>query len=78
MAATTKDRLGKHDREITAIRTLIREGMHLTVETRKDLRTLAAMHKKVEAEQQRTDKALRHFISSMRHGGNGSAKGPVS
>ena len=47
--ASTKDRLDKHDREIAAIRTLIREGMHLMVETRKDFRILAAMHKKLEA-----------------------------
>lgn len=78
MAVGTKECLDKHDREIAAIRTVIREGMRLMVETRKDFRVLAAMHQKVEAEQERTEKALREFINSLRLGGNGHAKGPVS
>ena len=78
MAAATKERLDKHDREVAAIRALIREGRRLTVETRKDLRLLAAMHKKHEGGQQRTEEALRDFIASQRHSGNGRSKGPVS
>ena len=71
MAATTKERLDKHDREIAAIRKLILEGMRLTVDTRKDLRTLATRQIKLEAAQEQTDKTLRDFIASLRHGGNG-------
>lgn len=78
MAVGAKECLDKHDREIAAIRTLIREGRRLTVETHKDFRVLAAMHKKVEAEQARTEKALREFINSLRPGGYGHTKGRVS
>jgi hypothetical protein len=77
MAATT-ERLDKDDRQIAAIRDLMREGVRLMVETRKDLRTLAGRQLKLEAAQERTDKTLRDFISSMRHGGNGHAKGQMS
>ena len=58
---TTKEHLTKHDKEIAAIRTLIRQGMRMlveqqrltletqkiAVETRKDLRELAATVKKL-------------------------------
>jgi hypothetical protein len=45
----TKGYSSKHDREINAIRTLLKEGMRLQVETRKDLRALAAMQKRSDA-----------------------------
>jgi signal transduction histidine kinase len=45
----------QHDKQIKAIRELIHEGMRLMIETRKDLRTLAAAQK-------RTDAALRAYI----------------
>ena len=67
MAATTTDRLDRHDRQIAAIHGLIREGMRLVLETRKDLRALPAA-------QNRTDKTLRDLIASMRRGGNGHSK----
>ena len=78
MVATTKDRLDRHDREINGIRTLIRDGMRLMVETRKDLRALAVNLGRLEAAQNKTDKTLRDFIASLRHCGNGYARGTVS
>jgi hypothetical protein len=44
----TTERLDKHDREIAAIRALIQEGKRLGVETRKDLRAIAALQKRTE------------------------------
>jgi hypothetical protein len=66
---TTREHLSKHDREINAIRTLLKEGMHLMLETRKDFRTLAAMQKQ-------TDASLKALLDSMRRGGNGHSKQP--
>jgi len=74
MAASTKqrldkheERLDKHDRQIAAIRNLIQEGFRLVVEFRKDLRSLQAI-------QRRTDLKLEALIDSMTRGGNGHAK----
>jgi hypothetical protein len=64
---TTKEHLEKHDRQIAAIRDLLQQGMRLLVESRKDIRALAAAQK-------RTDASLRAFIDSMRGGGNGHTK----
>ena len=78
MAASTSERLDKHDREIAAIRLLAREGVHLMTETRKDLRSLAAVLRKSKAAQECMDTMLREFISSTIQGSNGHAKGSVS
>ena len=68
---TARERLDRHDREISAIRKLVHTGMKLIVRiqeieaaTRKDLRELAAAQK-------RTEKNLDALISSLRIGGNG-------
>ncbi|HMD69827.1 MAG TPA: hypothetical protein VKF41_00705 [Bryobacteraceae bacterium] len=66
---TTGEPLGKHDREVNAIRSLLKKGMHLMLETRKDFRTLAAMQKQ-------TDASLKALLDSLRHGGNGHSKQP--
>jgi low affinity Fe/Cu permease len=64
---TTKEHLDKHDRQIAAIRALLQEGMRLMVETRKDLRAVAAIEKRTEAK-------LEALIDSLKGGGNGHAK----
>jgi len=71
---TVTDRLDKHDKQIASIRALVQEGMRLVVETRKDIRKLAAMQLTTEAAQKRTEESLRAFIDSMRGGGNGHTK----
>jgi Spy/CpxP family protein refolding chaperone len=70
---TVAERLDRHDKQIASIRDLVREGMRMVVETRrlaletrKDLRELAAAQK-------RTDASLRALIDSLRGGGNGHA-----
>ena len=71
---TVTERLDKHDKQIASIRDLVKEGIkmvletrRLALETRRDLRELAAAQK-------RTDASLRAFIDSMRGGGNGHTK----
>jgi hypothetical protein len=67
MGLTVKQHLEKHDRQIAAIRDLLQEGMRLMVETRKELRALAAAQKK-------TDASLKALIDTMRGGANGHGK----
>ena len=64
---TTKEHLSLHDRQIATIRALIKEGMQLVVETRKDMRTILAMQK-------RTEEALKQMVDSRRTT-NGHTKG---
>ena len=64
---TVTERLDKHDRQIASIRELVQEGMRLVVQSRKDIRSLAAAQK-------RTDASLHALIDSMRTGGNGHTK----
>jgi hypothetical protein len=71
---TVTDRLDKHDKQIASIRDLVKEGIkmvletrRLALETRRDLRELAAAQK-------RTDSSLHALIDSLRGGGNGHTK----
>jgi hypothetical protein len=71
---TTKEHLSLHDRQIAAMRDLLREGIpmvaeirRLTLETRKDLRAVALLQK-------RNEEALKQIIDSRR-ATNGHAKG---
>jgi hypothetical protein len=71
---TTKQHLDRHDQQIAAIRDLVREGMRmvvetrrLTVETRKDLRALAAA-------QCKTEQNLQTLIAAIGRSTNGHAK----
>jgi hypothetical protein len=78
----TKERLDKldrqvaaHDKQIKAIRDLIKEGIQLVItyrqESRREMRELTAA-------QTRTEKSLKEFIDSLRRsGGNGHAKTKV-
>ena len=63
---TTKEHLAVHDKQIAAMRALLREGIpmvaeirRLTLETRKDLRVAAALQK-------RTEESLQRMIDSRR------------
>ena len=55
---TEKQRLDQHDKQIAAIRNVVQQGMRLVVQTRKDIRTLAAAQKK-------TDESLKALIETM-------------
>jgi hypothetical protein len=67
---TVTERLDKHDRHIASIRELVQEGTRLVVQSRKDIRSLAASQK-------RTDASLHALIESLRGGGNGHTRRPV-
>jgi hypothetical protein len=71
---TVTQRLDRHDKQIADIRDLAKEFIKMVVETRrlaletrKDIRSVAAAQK-------RTDASLRALIDSMRGGGNGHTK----
>jgi Spy/CpxP family protein refolding chaperone len=71
---TVTERLDKHDKQIASMRDLVKEGIKMVVETRRlaletrrDLRELAAAQK-------RTDASLRALIDSLQGGGNGHTK----
>lgn len=58
-------RIDKAERQITAIRELVHEGMRLVIQSRKDIRAL-------NAAQTRTDASLKALIESLRSGANGT------
>ena len=55
---TTAEHLTTHDKQIAAIRALVREGMSLVVETRKDMRVMLQSQK-------RTEKSLADLIAAL-------------
>ena len=69
---TTREHLSKHDREIAAIRTLIRQGTRLLVETQR-------VQRRTETNLDRLERKIDAFIDSMRRGGgNGRVKGKLN
>lgn len=77
--ATLKERVDKHDREIAAIKKLLMQGMRLLVDgerrSREEHAKIRQDIRRLEASQERTDKALQVLIGSLKRGGNGHAKG---
>jgi hypothetical protein len=65
--AKTKERLDKHDREIAAIRALLKQGMRLVVE-------IGAAQKRTERNLQALERNVKALTDSMRGGGNGHSK----
>ena len=71
---TVTERLDRHDKQIASMRDLVKEGIKMVVETRRlaletrrDLRELAAAQK-------RTDASLHALIDSLHGGGNGHTR----
>jgi DNA-binding FrmR family transcriptional regulator len=79
---TTKEWLSRHDKQIAAhekqiaaIRDLVKEGMRIVIKSRQDTRREI---KDLTAAQARTEKSLKELIDSLRRsGGNGHAKTKV-
>jgi hypothetical protein len=69
------ERLDKHERQIAAIRDLVKQGMQMMLDTRKDIRTLATMQIATAAAQKKTEANLQTLIESLRGGGNGHTNG---
>ena len=59
--------IAAHDRQIAGIRDLVKEGMRLMIETRKDMRIVIAMHK-------RNEQRLETLINTMKRGTNAHSK----
>jgi hypothetical protein len=71
----TQERLDKHDKQISAIRDLVKEGMRMMIDTRKDIRDTRKDLRDLAAAQKRTDASLKALIDSLRRtGGNGRSK----
>jgi hypothetical protein len=71
---TTTAPLDKPDRQIAAIGKMMQEEMRLLIETRKDIRTLAAMQKKTTANVDALTADVKALAASLR-GGNGHTDG---
>jgi hypothetical protein len=61
---TVAEHVTIHDKQIAAIRALVREGMMLAVETRKDMRLMLQSQK-------RTEKSLADLIAALGRSTNG-------
>jgi len=70
---TSKEHLSKHDREIAAIRTLLKAGMSLLNRNQEQINHLAKDLRELAAAQKRTEAALKAFIES-RQASNGHSK----
>jgi hypothetical protein len=69
--AKVQERLDKHDRQIAAMRELVRDGIRLVMENRKDIRALTLSQKRTEA-------LLQSYLSSLQRGnGHGKSKADV-
>jgi septal ring factor EnvC (AmiA/AmiB activator) len=70
--ATFKERIDQHDREIAAIRKLVRTGMKMLVNIEDKMRDLAAAQKEAARQLKETDRQLNRFIRFLERGnGNG-------
>jgi hypothetical protein len=85
---TTQEHLSKHDRELDAIRKLMKHGMRMLVRLEDQFGAhQTAVHqeqlafrkemRELAAAQKRTDAALKAFIESLKRGGNGHSKRAV-
>ncbi len=61
---TTAEHLKIHDKQIAAIRALVKQGMEMMVRQRQDMRTMLQSQK-------RTEKNLADLIAALGRGSNG-------
>jgi len=75
---TTKERLSKHDREIAAIRTLIKAGMQMLSRNQQQINELVRAQRRTEASLNKLSSEVRELTGHMRRGaGNGYTKRKV-
>jgi Spy/CpxP family protein refolding chaperone len=72
---TTAEHLKLHDKQIAAIRALVKEGMRLVVETRHDMWSMGREIRQMLESQKRTEKHLADLIAALGRSTNGKAKG---
>jgi uncharacterized Fe-S cluster-containing radical SAM superfamily protein len=68
---TTKEHLSTHDKQIAAMRVLIKEGMQLVIATRQDMRGFRQDMRDLLKSQKRTEENLAKLIAALGRGGNG-------
>jgi len=64
----------KHDREIAAIRLLLKSGMRLLVKNQQQLLENERQLNALASAQRRAEQSLQAFVNSMRKGSNGHGK----
>lgn len=75
---TTKEHLSKHDREIAAIRTLIKTGMLMLSRNQHQINQLVTAQKRTETNLNKLTGEVRELTAHMRRGGsNGHSKRKV-
>jgi len=68
---TAAQHLTQHDKQIAAIRTLVKEGMQLVIATRQDMRSMRQEMRTMLESQKRTEKNLAALIAALGRGTNG-------
>lgn len=72
---TTKEHLDKHDREIAAIRSLLKQGMRMLVDSQSENRVarieMRQAIRELQQSQKRTEKNLGDLIAALGRGTNG-------
>jgi len=68
---TTAQRLDQHDKQIAAIRALVKDGMQLVIATRQDMRSMRQDMRAMLESQKRTEKNLADLIAALARGTNG-------
>jgi len=68
---TTAQRLDQHDKQIAAIRALVKDGMQLVIATRQDMRSMRQDMRAMLELQKRTEKNLADLIAALARGTNG-------
>jgi hypothetical protein len=72
---TTKEHLDKHDREIAAIRSLLKQGMRMLVDSQSENRVarieMRQAIRELQQSQKRTEKNLADLIAALGRGTNG-------
>ena len=69
--AKAEARAAKTDKRIDAIAKLVRQGMRMMVESKQDHTALRSDMRQLAQAQKATERSLKSFIDSLRHGRNG-------
>ncbi len=71
---TTADHFKLHDKQVAAIRALVKEGMQLVVATRADMWSMRKEMRAMLESQKRTEKNLADLIAALGRSTNGKHK----
>jgi hypothetical protein len=71
MSMTTAEHLKLHDKQIAAIRALVKDGMQLVIATRTDMWTMRKEMRAMLQSQKRTEANLSRLIQALGKSANG-------